>query len=98
MASTLSMDGVRREQSTDILRGERRALTRTLANSLIFAKKQQQQLVTVANKMLPIFVEHELWRPRERAWMGNAMRSADNGDHGHDPARRHVHRSRRRPT
>src|SRR5947209_1350987 len=30
-------------------------------------KKQQQQLVKVANKMLPIFVEHSLWRPQARA-------------------------------
>ena len=30
-----------------------------------------------ANTLLPIFVEHELWRPRERAWIGDAMRSAD---------------------
>ena len=25
----------------------------------------------------PVFVEHELWRPRERAWIGSAMRAAD---------------------
>ena len=30
-----------------------------------------------ANQLLPIFVEHELWRPPERAWIANAMRSAD---------------------
>ena len=27
--------------------------------------------------LLPVFVEHELWRPRERAWIGSAMRAAD---------------------
>ena len=30
-----------------------------------------------ANKLLPVFVSHELWRPKERAWIGDAMRSAD---------------------
>ena len=27
--------------------------------------------------MMPIFVEHALWRPRERAFIGNAMRARD---------------------
>jgi hypothetical protein len=40
-------------------------------------KKIKGKLVTAANVLLPIFVEHELWRPRERAWIGGAMRSAD---------------------
>jgi hypothetical protein len=29
------------------------------------------------NEMLPIFVEHALWRPKERAFIGDAMRSRD---------------------
>src|SRR5271154_1774096 len=41
------------------------------------SKKTKAKLVTAANVLLPIFVEHELWRPRERAWIGDAMRSAD---------------------
>src|SRR5215469_18784591 len=40
-------------------------------------KKVRSRLVDAANTMLPVFVEHELWRPRERAWIGGAMRSAD---------------------
>ena len=40
-------------------------------------KKTRDKLVKAANVLLPVFVEHELWRPRERAWMGNAMRAAD---------------------
>jgi hypothetical protein len=41
------------------------------------SKKTKGKLVKAANELLPIFVEHELWRPRERAWIGSAMRSAD---------------------
>jgi hypothetical protein len=40
-------------------------------------KKTKGKLVKAANDLLPIFVEHELWRPKERAWIGDAMRSAD---------------------
>ena len=40
-------------------------------------KKTKDKLVKAANVLLPVFVEHELWRPRERAWIGNAMRAAD---------------------
>src|SRR6476620_5568131 len=40
-------------------------------------KATRNQLVTVANRMLPIFVDHALWRPRERAFIGSAMRSRD---------------------
>lgn len=39
--------------------------------------KTKAKLVRAANVLLPTFVEHELWRPRERAWIGGAMRSAD---------------------
>ena len=41
------------------------------------SKKAKRQLVEAASRMLPIFVEHALWRPRERAWIGGAMRSRD---------------------
>ena len=45
--------------------------------SRVASKKTKGKLVKAANTLLPIFVEHELWRPRERAWIGDAMRSAD---------------------
>ena len=41
------------------------------------SKKTTDKLVKAANRLLPVFVQHELWRPRERAWMGSAMRTAD---------------------
>jgi hypothetical protein len=41
------------------------------------SKKTKDNLVKAANRLLPVFVQHELWRPRERAWIGSAMRSAD---------------------
>lgn len=41
------------------------------------SKKQKQQLVKVANRMLPIFVDHSLWRPKARAWLGDLMRGRD---------------------
>src|SRR3954468_6682599 len=40
-------------------------------------KKTRQQLIDVANEMLPLFAQHALWRPRERAWIGSAMRGRD---------------------
>jgi 1,2-phenylacetyl-CoA epoxidase catalytic subunit len=40
-------------------------------------KKTKDKLIKAANKLLPVFVQHELWRPRERAWIGSAMRTAD---------------------
>jgi hypothetical protein len=43
----------------------------------VAGKKTKAKLVTAANTLLPVFVEHELWRPRERAWIGSAMRAAD---------------------
>ena len=39
--------------------------------------KTKNSLIEVANKMLPIFVEHALWRPKERAFIGGAMRRRD---------------------
>src|SRR5256884_7361770 len=39
--------------------------------------KTKQRLVDAANRLLPTFVEHALWRPKERAFIGSAMRSRD---------------------
>jgi 1,2-phenylacetyl-CoA epoxidase catalytic subunit len=41
------------------------------------SKKTKDRLIKAANRLLPVFVQHELWRPRERAWIGSAMRTAD---------------------
>jgi len=41
------------------------------------SKKQQRQLVKVANRMMPIFIEHALWRPQARASIAGLMRSRD---------------------
>src|ERR687883_1764550 len=40
-------------------------------------KRVKQRLVDSANRLLPIFVQHALWRPKERAMIGGAMRSRD---------------------
>jgi 1,2-phenylacetyl-CoA epoxidase catalytic subunit len=40
-------------------------------------EKVKRQLVDAANRLLPTFVGHALWRPRERAWIGAAMRDRD---------------------
>ena len=40
-------------------------------------KKIKRRLIDAANRMLPIFVEHALWRPKERAFIGGAMRARD---------------------
>ena len=39
--------------------------------------RTKRQLVDAANRLLPTFVGHALWRPRERAWIGAAMHSRD---------------------
>ena len=41
------------------------------------SKKTKDRLIKAANRLLPIFVEHALWRPKERAWIGNVMRETD---------------------
>jgi hypothetical protein len=41
------------------------------------SKKTKRKLVEAANRLLPIFVQHALWRPKERAMIGGAMRSRD---------------------
>ena len=40
-------------------------------------KKTKRRLVDAANRLLPEFASHALWRPRERAWIGRAMESRD---------------------
>jgi 1,2-phenylacetyl-CoA epoxidase catalytic subunit len=40
-------------------------------------EKQKRQLITVANKMMPIFVQHALWRPKARASIAGLMRARD---------------------
>src|SRR5215211_7150405 len=41
------------------------------------SRKEQQQLVNVANQMLPIFVAHSMWRPKARASIAGLMRDRD---------------------
>jgi 1,2-phenylacetyl-CoA epoxidase catalytic subunit len=41
------------------------------------SKATKDRLIKAANRLLPIFVEHALWRPKERAWIGNVMRDTD---------------------
>src|SRR5919112_2523449 len=41
------------------------------------SKRERQQLVKVANRMLPIFVDHALWRPQARASIAGLMRGRD---------------------
>src|SRR3954452_6293025 len=36
-------------------------------------EKAKKQLVSVANRMLPIFVQHSLWRPKARASIAGLM-------------------------
>src|SRR5207237_3071768 len=40
-------------------------------------KKVKASLVDAANSLLPVFEKHAIWRPRERALIGGAMRSRD---------------------
>jgi hypothetical protein len=41
------------------------------------SREQTQQLVKIANRMLPIFVDHSLWRPKARASIAGLMRARD---------------------
>ena len=41
------------------------------------SKQMNQKLVDAANRLLPEFAAHALWRPRERAWIGRTMESRD---------------------
>ena len=40
-------------------------------------KKMQQRLVDAANRLLPIFVQHAMWRPKARAVIGRLMYERD---------------------
>ena len=39
--------------------------------------RTKRKLVDAANRLLPVFVAHALWRPKERAWIGRAMEARD---------------------
>jgi hypothetical protein len=39
--------------------------------------KTKRRLIEGANRMLPIFVQHALWRPKAREFIGSLMRGAD---------------------
>jgi hypothetical protein len=41
------------------------------------SKKTKQKLVDAANRLLPTFVQHALWRPKERAFISRAMHARD---------------------
>jgi hypothetical protein len=41
------------------------------------SKQQKKQLVKDANRMLPVFVDHALWRPKARAFIGALMARRD---------------------
>jgi hypothetical protein len=41
------------------------------------SKRERRQLVAVANRMLPVFVNHALWRPKARASIAGLMRDRD---------------------
>jgi 1,2-phenylacetyl-CoA epoxidase catalytic subunit len=40
-------------------------------------KKTKRRLVDAANRLLPEFAAHAMWRPKERAWIGRMMESRD---------------------
>src|SRR6476619_1275914 len=40
-------------------------------------KKTQRRLVDAANRLLPIFVKHAMWRPKARAVLGRLMSARD---------------------
>ena len=40
-------------------------------------KKTKQGLVDAANRMLPLFAKHALWRPKAREFIGSLMRETD---------------------
>jgi hypothetical protein len=40
-------------------------------------KRTKDSLVKAAQRMLPLFVDHTLWRPKERAFIGRAMHERD---------------------
>jgi hypothetical protein len=40
-------------------------------------RKMNQRLVDAGNRLLPVFVKHALWRPKERAFISSAMQRRD---------------------
>jgi hypothetical protein len=40
-------------------------------------KKTQRKLVEAANRMLPVFAQHAMWRPKAREFIGSLMRETD---------------------
>ena len=54
---------------------ERLAYERVLLEGA--SKQTKDRLVKAANRLLPTFVDHALWRPKERAWIGTVMRETD---------------------
>ncbi len=40
-------------------------------------KRVTNRLITAANRMLPLFAQHTLWRPKAREFIGGLMREAD---------------------
>jgi len=45
-----------------------------LANA---SEKTKRRLIDAANRMLPLFVQHALWRPKAREFIGGLMRETD---------------------
>jgi hypothetical protein len=41
------------------------------------SKKMKEKMIRGASKMLPIFADHVLWRPKEREFVSTSMRSRD---------------------
>ena len=41
------------------------------------SKAVKDQLVAAANRMLPVFAQHALWRPKARELVGRLMRETD---------------------
>ena len=62
-----------------IVRGDpgKLALDATFRAGLEWPLETKRALVDAANRLLPTFVQHALWRPKERAFIGEMMRSRD---------------------
>ncbi len=41
------------------------------------SKRTKRRLIDAANRLLPIFAQHALWRPKERAFIGGVMHDRD---------------------
>ncbi len=39
--------------------------------------KTKRQIERVSKEMWPMFVQHLMWRPRERAWASTSLRARD---------------------